>query len=79
MVNCVFNGATKLAIQFQDALQRLDFPGFSSQFVVFRTSTGAAFASHSSGQFEWDATGINYAQNPSRSRVIATGNYHTLL
>ena len=79
MVNCVFNGATKLAIQFQDALQRLDFPGISSQFVVFRTSTGAAFTSHSSGQFEWDATGINYAQNPNRARIIATGNDYTLL
>ena len=79
MVNCVINCATKLAIQFQDALQRLDFPGISSQFVVFHTSTGTAFASHSSGQFEWDATGINYAQNPHRARIIATGNDYTLL
>jgi hypothetical protein len=47
MVNCVFNGATKLAIQFQDALQRLDFPGFSSQFTAFHASAGAADANHS--------------------------------
>ena len=47
MVNCVLNGATKLAIQFQDALQRLDFPVFSTEYVVFCTGTGTAFASYS--------------------------------
>ena len=47
MVNCVLNGATKLAIQFQDALQRLDFPVFSTEYVVFRTGTGATFTGYS--------------------------------
>ena len=48
MVNCVFNGATKLAIQFQDALQTADFPGFSSQLTAFRASSGTAIANYSS-------------------------------
>ena len=47
MVNCEFNGATKLAIQFQDALQRLDFPGVFAEFAAFYASSGPVIASYS--------------------------------
>jgi hypothetical protein len=47
MVNCVFNGATKLAIQFQDALQRLDFPGISSQLAAIRAGARTTFTGYS--------------------------------
>jgi hypothetical protein len=47
MVNCEFNGATKLAIQFQDALQRLDFPGFFAEFALLYASSGPIIASYS--------------------------------
>ena len=49
MVNCEFNGATKLAIQFQDALQRLDFPGFFADFAALYAGSGAIIASYSGG------------------------------
>jgi hypothetical protein len=49
MVNCEFNGATKLAIQFQDALQRLDFPGFFADFATLYAGSGAIIASYSGG------------------------------
>ncbi len=47
MVNCEFNGATKLAIQFQDALQRLDFPGVFDEFATLYASSGPIIASYS--------------------------------
>jgi len=49
MVNCVFNGATKLAIQFQDALQRLDFPVFIVEPAAFYAGTRSIVTGYSGG------------------------------